>query len=105
MPIVDKIVSKFVRWKGKSFSMVGRATLIRSVITGFFIHSFMIYKWSVSLIHMVTKKIKKFLWTGSCEESKLVSVNWKRCCRPYALSELGLKDLTLLNDSSLRKLT
>ncbi|KAK2663348.1 hypothetical protein Ddye_001922 [Dipteronia dyeriana] len=54
---------------------------------------------------MVTKKIKNFLWTGSCEERKLVRVAWNRCCRPYALGGLGLKDLVLLNDSLLRKLT
>ncbi|KAK0589146.1 hypothetical protein LWI29_010290 [Acer saccharum] len=105
IPIADKIVSKFARWKGKSLSMVGRATLIRSVITDSFVHSFMVYKWLVPLIQMNTKKIKNFLWTGSCEDSKLVRVDWKRCYRPYALGGLGLKDLALLNDSLLRKLT
>ncbi|KAK3212772.1 hypothetical protein Dsin_017478 [Dipteronia sinensis] len=105
MPIADKILSKFAKWKGKSFSLAGRATLIRSVITGFFVHSFMVYKWLISLIQMVTKKIRNFLWTGSCEETKLVRVSWNRCCRPYALGGLGLKDLALLNASLLRKLT
>ncbi|KAK3184762.1 hypothetical protein Dsin_032048 [Dipteronia sinensis] len=38
---------------------------------------------------MVTKKIRNFLWTGSCEETKLVRVAWNRCCRPYALGGLG----------------
>ena len=99
MPIADKIVSKFTWWKGKSLSMAGRATLVHSMITGSFVHFFMVYKWSVSLIQMITKKIRNFLWTGSCEDSKLVHVDWKRCCRPYALRGLGLKDLALLNDS------
>ena len=54
---------------------------------------------------MVTRKIRIFLWTGSCEESKLVRIDWNRCCRPFAFGGLGLKDLALLNDSLLRKLT
>ncbi|KAK2642188.1 hypothetical protein Ddye_023951 [Dipteronia dyeriana] len=97
MPIAYKILSKFAKWKGKSHSLAGRATLIRSVITGSFVHSFMIYKWPTFL----TKKIRNFLWTGSCEERKLFRVAWNRCCRLYALGGLGLKDLTLLNDSLL----
>ncbi|KAK3193272.1 hypothetical protein Dsin_024582 [Dipteronia sinensis] len=105
MPIADKILSKFAKWKHKSLSLAGRATLIRSVITSSFVHSFMVYKWLISLIQMVTKKIRNFLWTGSCEETKLVRVAWNHCCRPYALGGLGLKDLALLNDSLLRKLT
>ncbi|KAK2649334.1 hypothetical protein Ddye_016823 [Dipteronia dyeriana] len=105
MPIADKILSKFAKWKGKSLSLAGRATLIRSVITDSFVHSFMVYKWPAFLTKMVTKKIRNFLWTGSCEECKLVGVAWNRCCRPYALGGLGLKDLALLNDSLLRKLT
>ncbi|KAK2639749.1 hypothetical protein Ddye_027544 [Dipteronia dyeriana] len=105
MPIADKILAKFAKLKGKSLSLASRATLICSVITGSFVHSFMVYKWLVSLIQMVTKKIINFLWTGSCEESKLVRVARNRCCKPYALGGLGLKDLALLNDSLLWKLT
>ncbi|KAK2650013.1 hypothetical protein Ddye_017502 [Dipteronia dyeriana] len=74
MPITDKIFSKFAKWKGKSLSLAGRATLIHSMITSSFVHSFMVYKWSAFLTKMVTKKIRNFLWIGSCEESKLVRV-------------------------------
>ena len=44
MPITNKILSKFPRWKGDSLSLAGRTTLIRLVITGSFVHSFMVYK-------------------------------------------------------------
>ncbi|KAK2661152.1 hypothetical protein Ddye_007685 [Dipteronia dyeriana] len=43
-PIVNKILSKFAKWKGKAFYLAGRATLIKSVSTGSFVHYFMIYK-------------------------------------------------------------
>ena len=104
-PIADKILSKFAKWKGKSLSLAGRATLIRSVITGSFVHSFMIYKWPSSLLSLINRKLRNFLWTGSCEETKLVWVAWYRCCRPYSQGGLGLKDLRLLNDSLLRNFT
>ncbi|KAK3204953.1 hypothetical protein Dsin_018999 [Dipteronia sinensis] len=104
-PIANKILSKFAKWKGKSLSLAGHATLIRSVITGSFVHSFMIYKWPSSLLSLIHSKLRNFLWTGSCEETKLVRVAWDRCCRPYSQGGLGLKDLGLLNDSLLRKFT
>ncbi|KAK1591397.1 hypothetical protein Q3G72_007018 [Acer saccharum] len=104
-PIANKILSKFAKWKGKSLSLAGHATLIMSVITGLFVHSFMIYKWLSSLLSLINRKLRNFLWTCSCEEIKLVRVTWYRCCRPYSQGGLGLKDLGLLNDSLLRKFT
>ncbi|KAK3204635.1 hypothetical protein Dsin_018681 [Dipteronia sinensis] len=103
--IADKILSKFVKWKGKSLSLAGRATLIRSVITGSFMHSFMIYKWPSSLLSLNNRKLRNFLWTGSCKENKFVRVTWDQCCRPYSQGGLGLKDLGLLNDLLLWKFT
>ncbi|KAK3222011.1 hypothetical protein Dsin_009036 [Dipteronia sinensis] len=98
-------MSKFAKWKGKALSLAGRATLIKLVITGSFVHSFMIYKWPSSLLRLVNRKLINFLWTGSCEETKLILVAWDRYCKPYSQSGLGLKDLGLLNDSLLKKLT
>ncbi|KAK3189490.1 hypothetical protein Dsin_029051 [Dipteronia sinensis] len=103
--IADKILSKFAKWKGKSLYLAGRATLIKLVITDSFVHSFMIYKWSSSLLRLVNRKLRNFLWTGSYEETKLIQVAWDRCCKPYSQGGLGLKDLGLLNDSLLKKLT
>ncbi|KAK2665839.1 hypothetical protein Ddye_004413 [Dipteronia dyeriana] len=103
--IADKIMSKFANWKGNTLSLACRATLIKSVITESFVHSFMIYKWPSSLLRLVNRKLRFFLWTGSCEETKLIRVAWGRYCKPYSQGGLGLKDLGLLNDSLLKKLT
>ncbi|KAK3222027.1 hypothetical protein Dsin_009052 [Dipteronia sinensis] len=59
-PIADKIMLKFAKWKGKALSLAGRATLIKLVITGSFVHSFMIYKWSFSLLRLVNRKLRNF---------------------------------------------
>ncbi|KAI9198847.1 hypothetical protein LWI28_023034 [Acer negundo] len=64
--IANKILSKFAKWKGKFLSLASHATLIRSVITGSFVHSFMIYKWPSSFLSLINRKLRNFLWTGSC---------------------------------------
>ncbi|KAK3223775.1 hypothetical protein Dsin_010800 [Dipteronia sinensis] len=90
-PVVDKIISKFSKWKGKALCMVGRATLIKSVITGSFVHSVMIYKWPSLLLRLINRNLRNFLWTDLCEESKLIWVAWNRCFRPLSNDGLGLK--------------
>ncbi|KAK3204798.1 hypothetical protein Dsin_018844 [Dipteronia sinensis] len=100
-PIADKILSKFAKWKGKALPITGHATLIKSVIMSSFVHSFMVYKWPSSLLWVINYKLRNFLCTGSCQETKLVRVTWNHCYRISSQVGLGLKDLGLLNDSLL----
>ena len=50
IPWADKIKSKLESWKGLSLSMAGMLCLINSVITGSFLHSFQVYRWSSSFL-------------------------------------------------------
>ena len=50
LPLSDKIKARLAQWNGKSLSMVGRLTLVKSVISGAFTHSFFICKWSRQII-------------------------------------------------------
>ncbi|KAI9200065.1 hypothetical protein LWI28_002180 [Acer negundo] len=92
-PIADKILSKFANWKSKSLSLAGRATLIRSAITGSFVHSFMIYKWSSSLLSLSNRKLRNFLWAGSCKETKLANSRDGRVSCKTAYSQF-LRDIS-----------
>ncbi|KAK3193386.1 hypothetical protein Dsin_024696 [Dipteronia sinensis] len=65
----------------------------------------MIYKWSSSLLRLVNRKLRNILWTGSCAENKVIRIAWHRCFKLYSQGGLGLKNLGLLNDSLLKKLT
>ncbi|KAK3212234.1 hypothetical protein Dsin_016940 [Dipteronia sinensis] len=51
---------------GKTLSLTGRATLIKSVITGSFVHYFMIYKWHSSLLSLLRSRVFDFIHEGSC---------------------------------------
>ncbi|KAK2656069.1 hypothetical protein Ddye_009121 [Dipteronia dyeriana] len=89
-PIADKILSKFAKWKGKAFSLADRTTLIKSVITGSFVHSFMIYKWSSSLLQDL----------GLLNDSLLKKLTWKFITsESFAFSFLMERYLTQLRKS------
>ncbi|XP_057774892.1 uncharacterized protein LOC130993874 [Salvia miltiorrhiza] len=77
MPIFDKIVQKFARWKGLQLSIAGRLCLVRSVIQSSIVHSMMVYKWPKSLLHSLDRKCRNFIWTGSIDQQPRCSLAWK----------------------------
>ncbi|XP_057779814.1 uncharacterized protein LOC130998415 [Salvia miltiorrhiza] len=104
MPIFDKIVQKFARWKGLQLSIAGRLCLVRSMIQSSIVHSMMVYKWPKSLLHSLDRKCRNFIWTGSIDQQPRCSVSWRRVCAPKEEGGLGIRSFTLMNKSFLMKL-
>ena len=104
VPLADKIYNKFSRWKGSCLSFAERLTFIKLVITSFLLHSFTIYKWPSFLISYVERSIRNFLWSGSADDKKIVTIPWKLYCLPIKEGGLGIKQLKVLNDTMLSKL-
>ncbi|XP_057792980.1 uncharacterized protein LOC131009580 [Salvia miltiorrhiza] len=104
MPIFDRIVQKFARWKGIQLSIAGRLCLVKSVIQSSMVHSMMIYKWPKSLLHSLDRKCRNFVWTGNTEQRPSCPVSWGRTCSPREEGGLGVRSFTLMNQSYLMKL-
>jgi hypothetical protein len=68
------------------------------------IYSISIYSWPVTLHKDVEKCFRNFIWSGDIEKRKLVTVSWKKICRPLAQGGLNLRSLTKLNSASNLKL-
>lgn len=45
--IADMVARKFNNWKGSLLSKAGWLALVKLVIYGTLLHSFMVYKWSI----------------------------------------------------------
>ena len=72
--VADRILAKFVKWKGDTLSQAGRLVLIKSVICSSLLHSFAVYKWPMNLLKHMEKHMCNFLWSGSTAARKLVSL-------------------------------
>jgi len=48
--LVNKVKLKLISWKIIFFSMMSQIQLINTVITGFLVYSFNMYKWFVSIL-------------------------------------------------------
>lgn len=103
--IADRIKSKWSSWKGNLLSIMGRAQLVNSVISGMLLYSFNIYLWPVSLIKTVDRWIKNFVWSGDVSVKKVVTVTWSKVCSPIYEGGLGLRSIRAINRAALLKLS
>jgi len=87
-PLVNKVRSKLAYWKGKSLSMTGRVELVNSVIYDFLSYNFQVYKWPSSLLKLVDKWVRNFIWTGDINKQGSVTVNWGTICNPKSEGRL-----------------
>jgi hypothetical protein len=83
-PIADKIILKLSAWKVSLLSIAGRVQLVRSVIQSMLIYSISLYSWPVSLLKDIEKSVRNFIWSGDIDRRKLVTISWKKICRPFS---------------------
>jgi hypothetical protein len=103
-PIADRVQSKLANWKASLLSIAGRVQLAKSVIYSMLTHSMSIYSWPISLLKDIEKWTKNFIWSGDITQRKLVTVAWKKICKPYVEGGLGLRNLISLNEAFNMKL-
>jgi ribonuclease HI len=103
-PVADKIKLKLSAWKASLLSIAGRVQLVKAIIQSMMIYSITLYSWPVSLIKDVERNIRNFIWSGDPEKRKLVTVSWKKICRPLEQGGLNIRSISSLNKASNLKL-
>jgi hypothetical protein len=64
------------------------------------IYSLSIYARPVSLLKDLERWIKNFIWSGDIDQKKLVTVAWKKVCKPISEGGLGIRSFVTLNEAS-----
>ena len=103
-PIADRIKSKLAAWKASLLSISSIVQLIKFVIQGMLVHIISFYDWPVSLIKEIEQSIRNFIWSGDTSKRKLVTVSWKKVCRPVSERGLGIRSISCTNQASNLKL-
>jgi hypothetical protein len=68
------------------------------------VYSISLYSWPISLLRDLERWIKNFIWSGDINQRKLVTVAWKKVCKPYSQGGLGMRSLVTLNEAANLKL-
>ncbi|XP_026460828.1 uncharacterized protein LOC113361980 [Papaver somniferum] len=103
-PMVEKMQSKLVAWKGKLLSFQDRVILVKSVLSSIPIYTMEVYKWPSSVIKICEKIIINFHWSGDSDKRKYKVISWQRVCTPYQKGGLGIKRLEVINKVLLMKM-
>ncbi|KAH9699945.1 putative ribonuclease H protein [Citrus sinensis] len=53
----------------------------------------------------IDKACRKFIWSGNSDQQRMSMVSWDTLCKPKAYGGLGLKDLNVMNQALLMKLS
>ncbi|XP_043694296.1 uncharacterized protein LOC122645006 [Telopea speciosissima] len=104
LPLVDKFKSRLSGWKGKLLSLADRVELVKSVMLSISVHNFLVYWWPSSLVSLMEKWIRNFIWAGDIESRKLVVAKWDLLCRPKSEGGLGIRKLRDVSSALLCKL-
>ncbi|CAJ2637186.1 unnamed protein product [Trifolium pratense] len=103
-PLVDKVKMKLASWKASLLTYAGRIQLVKSVIHSMLVYSITTYSWPISLIKMLERYMRNFIWSGDLLVRKLVTVSWNKMCSPIDEGGLGIRSLSNLNKASNLKL-
>lgn len=104
MPIAGRIRSKLATWKASLLSISGRVQLVRSEVQSILIYSFMVYAWPVSLIKMIDKWLRNFIWSSNIDAKKVCTVSWFKICSPVNGGGLGVRSIKDINKAAVLKL-
>uniref|UniRef100_A0A251VGE6 Putative reverse transcriptase domain, Reverse transcriptase zinc-binding domain protein n=1 Tax=Helianthus annuus TaxID=4232 RepID=A0A251VGE6_HELAN len=102
-PIVEVFDKRLSVWKAKTMFIGGRLTFINSVLESLPIYYFSFYKALVGIIKNLEAKMRKFLWVGSNDNSKMNWVAWDWVTWPKKKRGLGISRLKEVNEALLYK--
>ena len=95
--LIKKYEAKLSKWNQKTLSMVGKATLINSVLTALPIYLLSFFKIPQRVALKLVSLQRNFLWGGCQELNKIAWVKWDVICLPKEVGGLGIKDIAKFN--------
>jgi Reverse transcriptase (RNA-dependent DNA polymerase) len=105
--LVDNIQDRLPGWQASKLSTVGRLILINAVLSAksiYFMSVFLLPKW---VIKEIDKIRRRFLWHGHKEELQdkkpMCLVNWRVVTMSRSFGGLGVRDLSIMNQSLIAK--
>ena len=78
---------------------------MKCIVHGMLVYSFHIYCWLISLLNLLDRYIKNFIWSGDIDCRKVCTVALKSVCLPWDAGGLDLKPTRLINESILLHLS
>ncbi|XP_026435777.1 uncharacterized protein LOC113333560 [Papaver somniferum] len=102
--VIEKIKAQLAGWKRRLLSFHDRIVLVKSDIASYSIHNMAVYKWPRKFILQCEREIRKFIWSGDSNISRVVVVAFDKVCCPFEEGGLGLSRMATMNKALIVKL-
>ncbi|GLJ29509.1 hypothetical protein SUGI_0581720 [Cryptomeria japonica] len=97
--LLAKIQSKLNSWTLRSLNLVGRLTLVKSILQAMPSFLFSAITAPKIVLKIVRNLQRNFLWRGSETKRKWALVGWDKICLPRWVGGLGLRDPEILSNA------
>ncbi|RDX61552.1 putative ribonuclease H protein, partial [Mucuna pruriens] len=81
-PIIDLVRKILASWKVRYVSLGGRVVLINSVFSGLPLYFFSFFKTPKTVLYMLARMQRSFLWSGNEDSHKVAWVRWDKVYQP-----------------------
>lgn len=96
-PGYENVRCKLAVWRGFPLSKVGRATLIKVVLSSILAYYSSIFRISVEVSNKVKKTFRRFLWRGADKGKGTHLIDWEHVTTHWSLGGLGIDNLRAKN--------
>ena len=96
--------NKLARWKSKTLSFMGRATLIQAVTSAMPSYAMQTTALPANVCESIDKINRNFLWGDSSDQRKFHLVKWDEVCKSKRDGGLGIRKAKDTNLALLSKL-
>lgn len=102
--IEEKVKQKLSGWNARNFSLAGRITLAKAVLSSIPLYTMQTSQLPASLCSKLEKITRDFIWNSTVDQHRTSLVSWKEMCRPQQFFGCGLKKLSSQNQALLMKI-
>ncbi|XP_026433561.1 uncharacterized protein LOC113331002 [Papaver somniferum] len=101
--IIEKFEERLSLWRQISLSKGGKLALLKCILCSLPIYYFSLFKAPVSVIKILEKKMKNFLWENGIGSKVSHLINWGLVCADKERGGLGMRNLKIMNQCMLAK--
>ncbi|KAK3183221.1 hypothetical protein Dsin_030507 [Dipteronia sinensis] len=102
--LVEKTQKRLAAWKSDTFSLAGRATLIKTVTSALLVYTMQAAKLPSEICHKLDKLNRNFLWGHTLDKKTVHLISWDIVCMPKRNGGLGIKKMKGMNQALLAKI-
>ncbi|XP_019228166.1 PREDICTED: uncharacterized protein LOC109209363 [Nicotiana attenuata] len=104
MPLVERIVDRIRSWTSKFLLYAGKLQLIKSVLFEMQTYWAQVFLIPKEIVKMVNGICRRYLWTGSNENSQRNPISWDTLCKPKVAGGLNIINYERWNKAAITKL-